>query len=77
MWPLGVVEAEVGVQVGLGLPAVGVGLQVNLLILDRPPQSFHEYVVAVAPLSVHADLNPVLLQEPVEGLVGELPAGRW
>ena len=57
MWPLGVVEAEVAVQVGLCLPAVGVGLQVNLLILDRPPQSFHEYVVAVAPFPVHTDLD--------------------
>ena len=59
--PLVVVEMKVTVEASLGLSSVGVGFQVDLLVLHRPPQPLHEYVVAVPPFPVHADSDSVLL----------------
>ena len=70
--PFSVVEAEVVVGPGLGLPPVWVGLQIDLFVLDCPPEPFDEYVVAVASLPVHANSDPLLLQESGEGLTGAL-----
>jgi len=70
--PLVVVEMKVTAEPSLGLSSVGVGFQVDFLVLLRPPQPVHEYVVAVPPFPVHADSDPVALQESGEGLAGEL-----
>ena len=72
MGPLVVVEMKVTVEASLGLSSVGVGFQVDFLVLHRPPQPLHEYVVAVPPFPVHANSDPVALQESGEGLAGEL-----
>ena len=71
MRPLVVVEPEVVAQFPAGLCGVGVGFQVHLLVLHRPPQPLHENVVGVPALPVHADLDPVFLQH-----MGELQAGE-
>ena len=75
--PLVVVEMKVTVEASLGLSSVGVGFQVDFLVLHRPPQPLHEYVVAVPPFPVHADSDPVALQESGEGLAGELAPVNW
>ena len=45
-------------------------------LLDTPPrmlrQPLHEDVVQVPTLTIHADLDPLLLQHPGKGLTGEL-----
>ena len=71
MRSLVVVEPEVGAQFPPGFTGVGLGFQVHLLVLHRPPQPLHEDVVGVAPFPVHADLHPVFLQH-----MGELQAGK-
>ncbi len=61
-------------QADFRLPAIAVGAQVDLLILDRSPQSFNEDVV-VAPLpSRPADLDLLSLQAGHEVGGGELAA---
>jgi len=72
MGSLGVVEAKVGVEPGLGLPSVRVSLQVDLFVLHCPPQPLHKDVVSVPPFPVHADSNTIPLDKPVKGLAGEL-----
>ena len=72
--PEPVVEPEIVFQPPLGLQDAGVGFQVDLLILHRPPQSLHEDVVLVPPLAVHADLHPLLLEDLGELQAGELAA---
>jgi len=72
MRPLGVVEAEGGIESGLGLPSAGVGLQVYLFVLHRSPQPFYEDVVQVPPFPVHADSDSVAHQETGEAIAGEL-----
>src|SRR6195952_1607954 len=51
-----------------------VGLQVDLFVLDRPPQPFDEDVVAPRAPAVHADGDPSLPQHAGEGVAGELRA---
>ena len=69
---MGVVEAKVGVEPGLGLPSVRVSLQVDLFVLHCPPQPLHKDVVSVPPFPVHADSNTIPLDKPGKGLAGEL-----
>ena len=71
MGPQLVVEQEVVFQPPLGLQDVGVGFQVHLFVLHRPPQSLHEDVVGVPTLPVHADLHTSVLED-----LGELQAGE-
>ena len=49
-----------------------VGAQVDLLVLQAPPQPFDEHVVEPAALDVHRDRHVVLLENAREGLRGEL-----
>ena len=74
MGPLVVVEPEVVAEFPAGLCGVGVGFQVHLLILHGAPQPFHEDVVGVPAIPVHADLDPVFLQRLSEFQAGELTA---
>ena len=39
------------------LPDGLVAFEVNILIFDRPPESFHKDMIQITPLAVHADLN--------------------
>lgn len=61
-------------QADLRLPAVTVGPQVDLLILDRTPQSLHQNVVAAALSAGPADPDPLSLQAGHEVGGGELTA---
>ena len=47
-------------------------MQVNLLVFDAPPQSFHEYIVPPATSAVHTDLDAVIFQQPSEFQASEL-----
>jgi len=60
--PLSVVKSKVVIEADSGIPAILICLQIHFLIFHRPSQPLNEQVVAVAPFSVHADSNPVLLQ---------------
>ena len=42
------VPPEKSVQADLRLPAIGVGMQIHLLVLDCAPQPFHQDVVEAA-----------------------------
>ena len=63
-----------------GLRNMRVGLQVNFLVLQAPPEPLHEDVVHEAALPILNDLDAVLFQQPRERLAGELramvPGGR-
>jgi len=84
MGPLDIVEAKVSVEPSLGLPSVRVGPQVELFVLHRAPEPLHPDCIGVSvpPFSAHAegpvfigaDSDSVPLQEPGEGLSGELAA---
>ena len=61
MGSLVIVKPEIGSQLPAGLTRVGVGFQVGLLILHRPPQPLHEDVVGIPTFPIHADLHSVAL----------------
>ena len=72
VWSLLIVEYQVALQ-ALVCGADGlVGVQIDLLVFNAFPRSFHEHVVPPTPFPVHADLDAVVLQEPRELLAGEL-----
>jgi len=71
---LGIVEAEVVAETDPSLSSTLICFQIHLFVLHFPPQPFDEQVVIVAPLPIHTDSDSVLLQEPDEGLAGELGA---
>ena len=58
MGPLFIMEPEIGSQSPPDLKGVGVGFQVHLLLLHRPPQPLDEDIVGVPSLPVHADPHP-------------------
>lgn len=49
-------------------------VQVEVMVLDRPPQPFDEDVVLAAAAAVHADGDVVVLEDLSEGDAGELGA---
>ena len=56
-----VVERDVFPQGGSRFVDRFIGPEVDLFVLDRSPDSFHEDIVAPAALAVHADLDPIFL----------------
>jgi len=56
-----VVEAEVGAKTAFGLHQVGVGLEVNLLVFDRAPESLDENIVQASPFAIHRDSHAMRL----------------
>jgi len=62
-----VVEVEVRLQPALRLDAIGVVVQIDLLVLDRPPQPLNEDVVAIGRLhrGVDGDAAQVVLLHAV------------
>src|SRR5256885_14633717 len=72
MQTLLVVIREVPAEPALQLRHPLVPPQVEVLILDRPPQPFHEHVVQAPALAVHAHLHPRRLQPPRPPLRPEL-----
>ena len=57
MKPNTVIEAEIGTYTRFQLPHGLVAFQVDVLVLEAPPQTLHPDVVQCPPLSVHAHLN--------------------
>ena len=51
-----------------------VGMEIDLLIFETPPQPLDKDIVPPPPGSIHADLNAMSLQKLGEFLAGELTA---
>src|SRR5688572_3597583 len=71
MRALAVVERKVVAQAIPGFARVGIFGEVNLLVLDRAPQTLSENVVAASAAAIHADLHTGTKQQ-----VGILRAGE-
>lgn len=71
---MAVVEAKVLRDAGLGLGDGFVGMQINLIALDRSPQPLDEYVAPPAALAVHANTDAAVLEQTGERRAGELTA---
>jgi hypothetical protein len=69
-----IVEGQVPADRGSGLADCVVGPEVDLLVLDRPPEPLNEDVVASGAPSIHADGNAGLEQHAREVVAGELRA---
>src|SRR5271165_3087826 len=74
MGALTIEEVEIPAQRRARLGDGVVGLEVDLLVLHRPPEPLDEDVVAPGALAVHADGDPVRLEDAGERLAGELAA---
>jgi hypothetical protein len=67
-----VVERDVTPDEVLALRRAIVRPQIQLFVLDRSPETLDENVVAPRALAVHADRDPVFLEEVGEESIGEL-----
>src|ERR1700738_3097169 len=77
MLALVIVEAEPGANAGLGLGDRRIGIEVDFLVFEAPPQSLAEEVVHAAPppsrgqaLAIHADRYLVALHGAGEVVAG-------
>jgi hypothetical protein len=61
-------------QARLGLVSRFVGFEVDLVVLDGPPEALDKDIVAPAAFTVHADANALRLEHPREFGAGELAA---
>jgi hypothetical protein len=61
VWPGGVVEIDVATNLRSDLLYRLVGVQVDLLLLDRLPDALYEYVVAPTAPAIHAYPDPFFL----------------
>ena len=71
MTSLHVVVADPLAQPVAQLRSAFKSVQVQIMVFDRPPQSFNEYVVLASATAIHADGNPVVLER-----LGEIVAGK-
>ena len=69
---LPVVELDPGPDACPGLPDRLVRIQVDLFLLQAPPQPFHEHIVHEPAPAVHADSDAGILQDAREVLTGAL-----
>src|ERR1019366_834493 len=74
VWTGGVEEIDVAADLCSGLLDRLVGVQIDMLILDRLPEPLDENIVAPASFAIHADGDACLLEPPGEGFTGELTA---
>ena len=72
MGALLVEEAKVGLKPLSEVSNAVVGVQVNMLVLHRAPESLNEDVVHPPSFAIHADLDLVSRQDAGELLAGEL-----
>ena len=72
MKPSTVVEVEIGTYTRFQLPHGLVALQVDVLVLEAPPQTLHPDVVQGPLLSIHAHLNVMVSKHILEHFRGEL-----
>ena len=68
-----VVESDPFADAGFGLAAVAVALEIDVFVLERPPQPLDEDIVHPAPAPIHRDLDASLSEHASEGLAGERP----
>lgn len=69
----GIEEVDVASEAAACLSDGVIGVQVNLFVFDRAPQSFDEDVVAPAATTVHTDAHLVSPQSCDERCAGEHP----
>ena len=72
MGPLRVVKGQVSTDRCAGFADCGVGMEVNLLVLHRPPQPLHDDIVAPGAPAVHADSDFLPVQHAGKGHAREL-----
>ena len=72
MKPSTVVEVEIGTYIRFQLPHGLVEFQVDVLVLETPPQTLHPDVVQCPTLSIHAHLNVMVSKHILEHFRGEL-----
>ena len=71
MGPLGIVELNPLADHPFGLEAVGQLVQIDRLVLERPPEALDKDVVHVAAPAIHGDRDARVLEQ-----IGELEAGE-
>src|SRR5215472_5052792 len=69
-----IVEGDPVCDSCLGLAPFGIALEVDVLILERPPQPLDEEVVHPTTSAIHGDLDPCARQCTGEGGTSELAA---
>ena len=69
-----VIVAQIFVKAFSGVSGTVVVLQVNILVLDRPPEAFHENVVIGPTAMVHADLRSRLQKQSRVFRAGKMTA---
>ena len=74
MGSLGVVEAYPVANDPFGLEAVGQLVQVDCLVLERPPQALDKDIVHAAAAAVHGDADAGVLERAGEVEAGKLTA---
>ena len=72
MEPLLIVVPEVPVKRLSQVSPILEGGEVDALMFDTAPEAFHEDIVMVAALAVHADPDAMMLENIGEGFTGEL-----
>ena len=61
-----IVKIEIAPERGACIRHAIVGMQINLFVFDRPPQTFDEHVVPPRALAIHADPDLVRCQNVCE-----------
>src|SRR6478752_6750428 len=74
MRTLAIVEGQIPPERSACLADAVIGMQIDLLIFDRPPQPLDKDIVAPRTATIHADRDRVLQQQAGERGAGELIA---
>ena len=72
MGSLGVVEGDPVANDPFGLKAVGQVVQVDCLVLERPPQALDKDIVHAAAPAIHGNADACVLERAGEVEAGEL-----
>ena len=71
MRPNAVVELQILFQMRLRVIHGPICMEIDLLVLDSPPESLHKDIVTPTPFAIHADTDPIRLKE-----AGKISAGK-
>ncbi len=55
MWASAIVKGQISTNADAGFGHGLVGVEVDLLVFDRPPKAFHEDIVPPSALAIHRD----------------------
>ena len=72
MRPLAVVEVQIPTERSACLANSVIGMQIDLLVLDRSPQPLDKDIITPRAATIHADRDRVLQQQAGERGAGEL-----